>query len=201
MEAMTISRSNNNASLGFPYKLINSISYDHETPMINEEKESEYLVEVGSSTYKFENQEAFPYRNQIKSSSTNTPISFAFYKSGAELAVFFIQRAALEPKSDEISKLLTSVSLLEGQGCARMASRLSMRFIEQSFKNHDLEKVNRLLRIIEPQKYQEQVIVGVLRSTFRARKLLPAWSSLLSKSKQSLEQRGADVGGLLIGLL
>lgn len=59
-------------------------------------------------------------------------------------------------------------------------------YVEDAFDVPDFQKLEFMLRQIEPAALSAEMLISVLRSTSRAKKVLPTWGRLLSAAKEKL---------------
>ncbi|WP_157642800.1 hypothetical protein [Burkholderia ubonensis] len=106
-------------------------------------------------------------------------------------------------KPDEIREVKRASEFLlscEQSGNGQLASFFAVYFVEQSFRLRAYENVNTLLDEIDISPLTEWSMIALLRSSFSARKYLPAWSRLLAAVHDKLQAEGKDTKKLLRGL-
>ncbi|CAG2129370.1 hypothetical protein LMG26411_00162 [Cupriavidus numazuensis] len=110
-------------------------------------------------------------------------------------------RAAQEKIARDIGKILTAQILAyEEVGNGRAAARIAIRYIERSFNQHDVAAVSRLLVSLEPSRLSGWTLVAVLRTSFRARRILTGWQEFLRRARIALVARGEPAGEILYGM-
>lgn len=81
------------------------------------------------------------------------------------------------------------------------ALRTLFRAIEGLFANRNLETLERGLDRIDLRRLSPDLMVGLIRATYRARRALPNWAPMLDRVKEELETRKVpDWQRLLVGL-
>ena len=94
-----------------------------------------------------------------------------------------IFRAARSEISDQaavdVARWLDVTYSLDHQGMHRAAARAIMQFVEGSLHINELTLCNRLLMVVDIEKLSSRSLLGLIRSTARVRKNLPAWSELI----------------------
>lgn len=83
----------------------------------------------------------------------------------------------------------------------KIASFYSVFIIETMYKNREFEEINRLLKEVDVSSLTEWSMIALLRSSYQARKHLPAWTLLLGAVTHKLKNDGKDYNRLLSGLI
>lgn len=96
---------------------------------------------------------------------------------------------------------LALVSELDRGATPRSASKFLISRIELYFSQRNLQAVNDLLVAFDPSTHSHWPSTAIVRSTFRARHLLPAWRSAFDKTKAALVQKDLPWRSLLVGLI
>jgi hypothetical protein len=102
-----------------------------------------------------------------------------------------------EATSDQVYE---SVKVLDRSGEGRKAARVLLHHIERSFADRNFEAINCLLREFNPKDVSEWPAVALLRSTYRASNMLPAWGDALAAARREFDERRLNAKGLLVGL-
>ncbi|KUE88922.1 hypothetical protein ASL20_09895 [Cupriavidus necator] len=101
---------------------------------------------------------------------------------------------------DRIKFTIYQVSQFEASHQGKMAARVILRFVEQSFASRDLIAVSKFVEGLDAAKLSGWSMVAVLRSTFRARHVMPGWRSFLDTAREVLTAREEPVEKILYGL-
>lgn len=99
----------------------------------------------------------------------------------------------------EVDECLKLLAVLEKDQHPRKAGKWLMGIIEVSLAKDDLQRVDMILRRADPELMSSWSVNALLRSTYRARKFLPAWGAALQQAKVKLARR-EDAKGLFVGL-
>lgn len=99
-----------------------------------------------------------------------------------------------------IRSMMQKAKLLDKEAKPREAGIALMTYIEESFRSGRLDSVNWLLTEFRPEEWSEASVLGVVRSSARARKKLPAWHGVFQRAKNEIKRRGRNADGLFIGL-
>lgn len=102
-----------------------------------------------------------------------------------------------EASSDQVYE---SVKVLDRSGEGRKAARVLLHHIERSFADRNFEAINCLLREFNPKDVSEWPAVALLRSTYRASNMLPAWGDALAAARREFDERRLNSKRLLVGL-
>jgi len=94
---------------------------------------------------------------------------------------------------------LRQLKALENNIPHRKAGKWLMGMIESALGADDLKLVDMILRYADPDGMSSWSVNAMLRSTYRARHFLPAWSSALKRAQIKLAER-EDAKGLFVGL-
>jgi len=107
-----------------------------------------------------------------------------------------------EPQMDdvELSRYLEKIYNLEAGRQHRAASKLVFLYVERKFAAGDMLAVNRFMAIVEMSRLSAWSISGLLRSTARARRHLPAWPHCLAIGRRVLTGKVNSVDALFAGL-
>ncbi|EKT4094626.1 hypothetical protein [Stenotrophomonas maltophilia] len=100
-----------------------------------------------------------------------------------------------------IALVIETISKLERGGAGRQASFFAVFIVEQSFRRRNYDHVNELLHSANPLKLTEWSLIALLRSSFSARRHLPAWDALLESTHSKFSHEGKNVEKLLRGLI
>lgn len=73
--------------------------------------------------------------------------------------------------------------------------------IETYFTKSDFASINEILAAADPISLHSRVTVGMLRATYRAKDVLPAWTGLLAKERTRLRTDSKNENKILRGLL
>ena len=96
---------------------------------------------------------------------------------------------------------LAFVSELDKGATPRSASSFLISRIELYFSQRNIQAVNDLLVAFDPSAHSHWPSTAIVRSTFRARHLLPAWRNAFDKTKAALVQKDLPWRTLLAGLI
>jgi hypothetical protein len=86
-----------------------------------------------------------------------------------------------------VSNALFVAYELEAKGESRSAAREIMAFIEDCLSLNSLAEPNRLLAEADVERMTSRSIIGLIRSTFVARKSLPAWEGAYARAWRRAE--------------
>jgi hypothetical protein len=100
-----------------------------------------------------------------------------------------------------IQQTLAETYSLDQDGKHREASVFLLQYIEERFVNNDISSINELFAQVDLDKLGVWSIIGLVRSTARARSMLSAWQQILDKSITTLEKLNADPQKMLVGLI
>ncbi len=135
----------------------------------------------------------------VSSAST----AFSFYEA-AVLQIQAIQNAgfstSIEAGVAAVSAELSAVYVLDERGHNRLAAQKIMLLIESKLRKNALVDANRVLTDADVSKLSSRSMIGLIRSTFRVKKQLPAWDKAYSKSWQQVRDSGKNPETLFIGL-
>lgn len=101
---------------------------------------------------------------------------------------------------DRIKFAIFQVAQFEKSGQGKVAARVILRFVEQNFASRDLIAVSNFLQALDASALSPWSIVAVLRSTFRARHVMPGWQAFLDQARAELSLRQEPVEKILYGL-
>lgn len=99
-----------------------------------------------------------------------------------------------------VSAELSAVYALDEQGKNRLAAQKIMILIESKLRKNALYDANRVLIDADVSKLSSRSMIGLIRSTFRVKKQLPAWDKVYSKSWRQVRNSGKNPESLFIGL-
>lgn len=114
---------------------------------------------------------------------------------------------------ETVDNLLTYLYALEEKEKSRESGRVVMLHIEHCLRNESQSGPGRntsklgfpfvieLMEKIDLTKVGAHCMIGIVRSTFRVKQLIPGWDSLLKKIKAEMIRRNMDYKSLLIGLI
>lgn len=105
-----------------------------------------------------------------------------------------------QESSQGVPRYLLQLYALEEAGKHREAAKLIFEFIESNFASLSLDKINSLIEMISLERLSEWSIVGIVRSTYRARHVLGLWKNLYQNARRELHSKGHDANKLLIGI-
>lgn len=115
-----------------------------------------------------------------------------------------IQEAGLHTSMEKsvaaVSAALSGVYALDSQGQNRLAAQEMMIFIESKLRKNALGDANELLAEVDVAKLSSRSMIGLIRSTFRLKKQLPAWEKAYSKSWRQVRKLGKSPEALFVGL-
>lgn len=154
---------------------------------------------LGASEHWAETRSVDPYLHWLDyGSSVSTAMEFAVSDVGTFKFAIPIRRAA-PIRFDNLHLATTLIYDLEARARGRDAAIFIGYFIQRSFSQRRLAEVNELLASVAMRRITRWSMVALLRSTFSARSLLPAWRILFENVEGELE--GApDRERLLLGL-
>lgn len=107
---------------------------------------------------------------------------------------------ALEVVVANIEAKLDAVYAFDAAGRGRIAAREVMTIVENAFDEHDLEKVNKVLEHSDVSRMSSRSLIGLVRSTFRARHLLPAWKFFYIKAWNQFSSLEITAEAAFIGM-
>jgi len=108
--------------------------------------------------------------------------------------------AGTDHTSDRIRFAIFQVNEFEKSGQGKIAARMILRFVEKNFAARDLIAISTFLRAMDAATLSPWSIVAVLRSTFRARHIMPGWKAFLDQARDVLAARHEPVEKILYGL-
>lgn len=111
-----------------------------------------------------------------------------------------LDQASAPAKQSCVDETLTKVYEKSCAGAEPEALKFLFSTIETAFEQEDLVFVDSLLAKFEPKQVNRMVAVGMVRCTFRARKLLESWKACLDRVAESLLERGEPAAHILRGL-
>lgn len=121
-------------------------------------------------------------------------------------ATFSIEASVIQSSSAiEAGARLANAALkltyaLEEVGRPREAAREVMRVIEDHLHVTNLSVANNILTDAEVQKLSSRSLIGLIRSSSRARQVLPAWDSAYQKSWKEVKRKNKNPEALFVGL-
>lgn len=99
-----------------------------------------------------------------------------------------------------VNETLEQIYALERRQQGRIAARKLMIFVETNFKKKNLTLTSSLLDKVELNLLGIHALLGLTRSTLRARAGLPAWNVIYKKSRLAVESRGFNADELFVGM-
>lgn len=99
-----------------------------------------------------------------------------------------------------VDDALKRVYELERQSRGRIAARKLMIFIEFNFKKKNITLTSKLLEKVDLASLGIHSLIGLTRSTLRARSRLPVWDDVYRRSRKAVQDRGYSVDELFIGM-
>lgn len=158
----------------------------------------------------FDEKEFVSYADEnISAISMHNVVSSAFHNAISQSYVFKINFNSIrlsELRPIEGISLLDAVeaadkiAVWEKSGQERLASFFAVYFVERSHKHLAFEVINKLLLRSDVDKLSAWSLVALLRSSFPARKFLPAWEPLLDAVRRKLDDSGENAAKILRGL-
>jgi hypothetical protein len=100
----------------------------------------------------------------------------------------------------ELRRYLGKIYSLEQGGQHRSASKLVFLYVERKFAVADMAAVNKFLATVDMSRLSAWSISGLVRSTARARRHLPAWPHCLVIGRRLLDGKVNSVDALFAGL-
>jgi len=113
-----------------------------------------------------------------------------------------LKASTTDDESDAVFEALQCLSqlvALERSEPHRRVGKWLMGKIESSLAADDLKLVDMILRHADPVSMSSWSVNAMLRSSYRARHFLPAWSAALTRAQIKLAER-EDAKGLFLGL-
>lgn len=89
---------------------------------------------------------------------------------------------------------------LESRGESRAAARELMAFLEARLQATLLSEPNRLLADADVTRMSSRSLTGLIRSTFLARRRLPAWNGAYARAWKRAQELGRSPESLFVGL-
>lgn len=99
-----------------------------------------------------------------------------------------------------VNETLEQIYALERMQQGRFAARKLMIFVETNFKKKNLTLTSSLLDKVKLNFLGMHALLGLTRSTLRARAGLPAWDAIYRKSRVAVEDRGFNADELFVGM-
>lgn len=107
---------------------------------------------------------------------------------------------SLEKTVAAVSATLAGVYDLDAQGQSRLAAREIMAFVEGRLRKNALSDTNQLLAEADPSSLSSRSMIGLIRSTYRLKKELPAWRKAYRDSWEQVRKLGKNPEALFVGL-
>ncbi|MBI2725015.1 MAG: hypothetical protein HYX42_02075 [Polaromonas sp.] len=107
---------------------------------------------------------------------------------------------AVEKKEAAILATLTGVYELDASGQNRSAAREMMLFIETKLSKNAFSDANQLLADVKVTHLSSRSMIGMIRSTYRVKKSLPAWKKAYRDSWDQVLKLGKNPKTLFIGM-
>jgi len=95
---------------------------------------------------------------------------------------------------------LNKVYALDRAGKNREAAQELLIFVDARLRELSLPACNQLLLQADFKSMSSRSVIGLLRSTLKASKSLPAWRSVYKKSRAALVEMGKDPDLLFVGM-
>lgn len=98
--------------------------------------------------------------------------------------------ASMADIHDSLANFETAANFLyhfESIHQGRLASVYAVFFVEKNYSARNLDAINSLLLDISPKRLTEWSMVALLRSSYSARHLLPAWGTFLRSVQKAME--------------
>lgn len=102
--------------------------------------------------------------------------------------------------SSAVSAALDQIYALEMLAEPRAASRLLMGWIEGNNKTGDFGGANDMLMNADLRRFSSRSLMGLIRSTYRMREMLPAWSKTYYSAWVEVDKKGKKPQDIFIGL-
>lgn len=99
-----------------------------------------------------------------------------------------------------VSATLAGVYALDEQGKNRSAARELMGFIEAKLRKNALAEINQLLAEADVSCMRSRSMTGLIRSTYRLKDDLPAWTKAYRDSWKQVSKQGKSPEALFVGL-
>ncbi|WP_289242039.1 MULTISPECIES: hypothetical protein [Delftia] len=99
-----------------------------------------------------------------------------------------------------VEEALTRIYDLERQALGRLAARKLMFFIEVNFKKRNIFLTALLLKRVDLESLGVHSIIGLARTTMRARDSLETWERLYLKSRKAIEKKGYKADVMFVGM-
>ena len=107
---------------------------------------------------------------------------------------------SIERNLAAISATLAGIYELDASGQNRSAAREIMIFVEARLQKNALSDANQLLAKIDVSHLSSRSMIGLIRSTYRVKKNLPAWRKLYRESWDQVSKLGKNPKALFVGL-
>lgn len=105
-----------------------------------------------------------------------------------------------ETRTEVVRRELTGVYSLDAAGRNRLAAQKLMHFIEDHLHSTSLDIANKILTEADFSRLSSRTLIGLVRSTARAQKVLPAWWTTYRASRLAVKKLGKDPDSLFVGL-
>ena len=111
-----------------------------------------------------------------------------------------LQSSSIQDNEQAVRSALCKIYELDKAGHARIAAQEAMIFIEKNLKINGLFTANKLLATADLTLLSSRSLIGLIRSTCRAKDFLPAWEQAYIKSRRQVKKLGKNPNSLFIGL-
>lgn len=108
--------------------------------------------------------------------------------------------SAVDSNWSAVAATLDGVYALDAQGENRSAARGLLVFLEERLQRKNLAEANHLLAKVDVSHLSSRSMIGLVRSTYRAKRYLPAWEKAYEQSWHQVEKLGKSPESLFIGL-
>lgn len=115
-------------------------------------------------------------------------------------ASFQVHSSRAESRAAVVQNALNVVYALEAAGRNRLAAQQMMSFVEDHLHTTSLDMANKLLTDADLYQLSSRSLIGLIRSTARARKELPAWPVAYRMACLAVKKSGKNPDSLFIGL-
>jgi len=111
-----------------------------------------------------------------------------------------VHSSRAETRVAVVQNTLDGVYALEAAGRNRLAAQQMMNFVEDHLHTTSLDMANKLLTDADLHQLSSRSLIGLMRSTARARKELPAWPVAYKAACLAVKKLGKNPDALFIGL-
>jgi hypothetical protein len=165
------------------------------------------LIPENSNNVSFVPQQLFfDSRNSITSQLNNASKSVeTSYLTSLSNSSIFILAAKNEITSIDsglsiVRNALNKIYELESTEQSQAAARQAIQFIESNLRLGNLQACNQLLNEINENKLSSRSLIGLIRSTFRVKDMLPAWRFAYEKAWNAIARLGKNPEALFLGM-